>query len=194
MQKSSVYLPESFCVERTFQSLLNQLNVKGQMSGRHIVNQSLYLWDKTSLPGYILTILGDRMEMSHSIEGRVPFLDHRVVEFTRTLPVTQKIHGATEKFVLREALKPMLTTTVYQRQKHPFLAPPSLTNPDSPMHRLLQDTLRGRALDAIPFLRKNAALAVLDSLPSMDDKTKTGWEVPLVTLLSACLLAERLHL
>lgn len=194
LQKSSAYLPESFSVERTFQSLLNDLNVNGQMSGRHIVNQSLYLWDKTSLPGYILTILGDRMEMSHSIEGRVPFLDHHVVEFTRTLPVTQKINGATEKFVLREALKPMLTSTVYQRQKHPFLAPPSLTDPESAMHRLLQDTLRGRAIDAIPFLRKKAALDILDSLPGLDEKARSAWEVPLTTLLSACLLAERLHL
>ena len=40
------------------------------------LNQSLYLWAKTVFPNYILTMLGDRMEMAHSIEGRVPFLDH----------------------------------------------------------------------------------------------------------------------
>ena len=47
------------------------------------MHQSLYLWSKTLLPGYVLTMLGDRMEMAHSVEGRVPFLDHHVVEVVR---------------------------------------------------------------------------------------------------------------
>ena len=50
------------------------------LAGRDPLHQSLYMWAKTVLPGYILTMLGDRMEMAHSIEGRVPFLDHHVVE------------------------------------------------------------------------------------------------------------------
>ena len=55
-----------------------------QLHGRAPVNQALYLWAKTVLPGYILTVLGDRMEMAHSVEGRVPFLDHQVVELIRS--------------------------------------------------------------------------------------------------------------
>jgi asparagine synthase (glutamine-hydrolysing) len=66
------------------------------------VHQSLYLWSKTLLPTYILTVLGDRMELAHSIEGRVPFLDHHLVEVIRSQPLRQKINGMTEKFVLRE--------------------------------------------------------------------------------------------
>ena len=54
------------------------------------MNQALYLWSKTLLPNYILTVLGDRMEMAHSIEGRVPFLDHHVVELVRSLPVRRR--------------------------------------------------------------------------------------------------------
>ena len=176
------------------ESLLNNLDVADQMSGRHVVNQSLYLWNKTTLPGYILTILGDRMEMSHSVEGRVPFLDHHVVEFTRSLPVTQKIHGTTEKFVLREAMRPLLTKTVYERQKHPFLAPPALLNPAEPLHQMMQDTLRGTALDTIPFITKTAVVELLDRIPTLDDGAKTGLEVPLITLLSACVLAQRFRL
>ncbi|MFL6448467.1 MAG: asparagine synthase (glutamine-hydrolyzing) [Bryobacteraceae bacterium] len=193
-QKLRSILPVSFRSSEMHEALLSGLDVAGQMSGRHVVNQSLYLWNKTTLPGYILTILGDRMEMSHSVEGRVPFLDHCVVEFTRTLPVTQKIHGTTEKFVLREAMKPLLTETVYRRQKHPFLAPPALLNPDEPLHQMMQDTLRGPALDKIPFVRRNAVLKLLDCIPTLDDGAKTGLEVPLVGLFSACVLAERFHL
>ena len=54
-------------------------------------------------------MLGDRMEMAHSIEGRVPFLDHHVVEVLRYQPVNQKIRGMTEKFVLREAVRDVIS-------------------------------------------------------------------------------------
>lgn len=50
-------------------------------------------------------MLGDGVEMAHSIEGRLPFLDHKVVELVRSMPVSLKIHGLTEKYVLREAVK-----------------------------------------------------------------------------------------
>jgi len=60
-------------------ALLADLDVRGQLTGIDPVHQSLYLWSKTMLPNYILTVLGDRMEMANSIEGRVPFLDHHVV-------------------------------------------------------------------------------------------------------------------
>jgi len=191
LQKLRPSLPPSFQTDGLHKQLLGHLDVAGQISGRHVVNQSLYLWNKTALPGYILTILGDRMEMSHSVEGRVPFLDHHVVEFTRTLPVTQKICGTTEKFVLREAMRPLLTPTVYQRQKHPFLAPPALFKPDEPLHQMMQDTLRGPVLNTIPFLRKKAVLELLDGIPLLDEGAKTGLEVPLMSLFSACVLAER---
>ena len=57
------------------------------------MNQSLYLWAKTLLPNYILSNLGDRMEMAHSVEGRLPFLDHNVVEEVAKMPVSMKIKG-----------------------------------------------------------------------------------------------------
>ena len=63
-----------------FRVLLSQLDVERQLAGRDPVNQSLYIWAKTMLPNYILSNLGDRMEMAHSVEGRLPFLDHHVVE------------------------------------------------------------------------------------------------------------------
>jgi asparagine synthase (glutamine-hydrolysing) len=59
-----------------YRGLLNGHDVAGQLAGREPVNQSLYLWSKVALPNYILAVLGDRMEMAHSVEGRVPFLDH----------------------------------------------------------------------------------------------------------------------
>ena len=73
----------------SFRALMSDIDAHGQLAGRAPLNQSLYLWAKTALPNYILTMLGDRMEMAHSIEGRVPFLDHHVVEVIRSQPVSQ---------------------------------------------------------------------------------------------------------
>ena len=85
--------------------------------------KSLFVWAKSFLPTYILNLLATE-EMRHSIEGRVPFLNHHVVECLCRVPVPLKIRGMTEKYLLRQAAKPVITDTVYRRQKHPFLSPP----------------------------------------------------------------------
>ena len=125
--------------------LLDNVDVKRRLTGRAPVHQSLYLWSKTVLHEYILVLLGDRMEMAHSIEGRVPFLDHEVAEFLFRTPVNMKIRGLTEKYILREAARDVLTDTVYRRQKHPFLSPPDAAGAPSRMKELIQDTLRSEA-------------------------------------------------
>src|SRR5262249_50534957 len=108
---------------------LDGLDLAGVLSRRDPLNKSSYVWAKSFLPNYILNLLGDRMEMAHSIEGRVPFLDHHVVEYVCRAPVSLKIRGLTEKYLLREAARPVITETVYRRQKHPFLSPPVATAP-----------------------------------------------------------------
>jgi asparagine synthase (glutamine-hydrolysing) len=174
--------------------LLADLDVRGQLAGRDPVNQSLYLWGKTVLPGYILTMLGDRMEMAHSIEGRVPFLDHHVVELLRSQPVNMKIRGMTEKFVLREAVRDVITDTVYKRQKHPFLSPPATLNPDQRFSTYVQDTLRGPLLESSPFFNRKKVVALLDELPSMEVGARVANDQILMHLLSFCVLEEKFGL
>jgi asparagine synthase (glutamine-hydrolysing) len=149
-------------------SLLSSLDVEGRLKGRNAVHSALYLWAKTLLPHYILSNLGDRMEMSHSIEGRVPFMDHHVAEYLQRVPVSLKIRGMTEKFILREAVKDVVTKTVHERQKHPFLSPPATLHPEEPLHALMQDTLRSSATANVPFLDQKKLVAALDALGKPD--------------------------
>ena len=181
-----------FADRDAYRDLLDGLDVPGQLAGRAPVNQSLYLWAKVMLPNYVLTFLGDRMEMAHSIEGRLPFLDHHVVELARDLPLDQKIRGTVEKYVLREAARPVLTATVYARQKHPFLTPPAARSPDGRLFQLIQDTLRGPTLESLPFFDRSRVVALLDQLPKMDDGLRTAFDLPLMVLLSACVIHERI--
>ena len=177
-----------------YRIFLNGLDVSGQLAGREPVNQSLYLWSKAVLPSYVLAVLGDRMEMAHSVEARLPFLDHHVVELARDLPLSQKIRGMTEKYVLREAARPVLTATVYGRHKHPFLTPPSALSPDERLNELLQDTLRGAALESLPFYDREKVVNLLDGLPAMSEEARTVFDPVLMILLSACCLHERFKL
>jgi asparagine synthase (glutamine-hydrolysing) len=185
---------QGFLCREGHQTLLGDLGVHGQLPGRDPLHQSLYLWAKTGLPTYILTMLGDRMEMAHSIEGRVPFLDHKLVEVIRNQPVNQKIRGMTEKYVLREAVQDVITDTVYQRQKHPFLSPPAALEPTSRLSVFVQDTLRGSALSSIPFFDQNRVVNLLDSLETMDDGSRVANDQVLMTVVSACALQERFSL
>jgi asparagine synthase (glutamine-hydrolysing) len=182
---------ERFGRAESYRMLLSEIDVRGRLSGREPLNQSLYLWGKTVLPGYILTMLGDRMEMAHSIEGRVPFLDHHVVEVLSSQPVSQKIRGMTEKYVLREATRNVISDRVYKRQKHPFLSPPATLNPQQRLSTLMQDTLRGPALARVPFFDRGKVIGLLDRLHAMDDSARLTNDQLLMLVMSACVLSER---
>ena len=92
----------------------------------HTLHQAQYLESRFLLPGYILCSQGDRMAMAHGIEGRFPFLDHRLVEFASKLPPEMKLKGLVEKHILREAMKDLLPEQVAKRTKQPYRAPDSL--------------------------------------------------------------------
>jgi asparagine synthase (glutamine-hydrolysing) len=185
---------ERFGKREGYRAFFSDIDVRGQLAGRDPLHQSLYLWAKTGLPTYILTMLGDRMEMAHSIEGRVPFLDHHVVEVIRSQPVTQKIRGMTEKYVLREAVRDVVSDTVYRRQKHPFLSPPATLNPEERLSTFVQDTLRGPVLASIPYFDQSKVIDLLDRLETMDEGSRVANDQVLMLLVSACVLHERFRL
>jgi asparagine synthase (glutamine-hydrolysing) len=183
-----------FATRDTFRVMLECLDVERQIAGRHPVNQALYIWGKTMLPNYILSNLGDRMEMAHSVEGRLPFLDHHVVEQAARMPVSMKIKGTIEKYVLREAARPVLIDAVYTRQKHPFMSPPATIQTSGRLYTFLQDTLRSDALDGPGIYDRARVLPLLDSIPSMDAAARGRTDALLMWMTSLCVLAERLRM
>jgi len=178
----------SYAGHDRFRSFFNDIDVAGQLAGREPLNQSLYLWAKTRLPNYLLVLLGDRMEMGHSVEGRVPFLDHHVVEVMRSQPITQKIRGTTQKYVLRESARDVITETAYRRPKHPFLSPPATLNPQGRLSVLMQDMLRGPVLASMPFFDQKKIVNMLDGLQTTDENSRVANDQVLMMVLSACVL------
>ncbi len=173
---------------------LNHLDLPRQVRGREPLHAALYLWGKSMLPNYVLTILGDRMEMAHSIEGRLPFLDHHLVEKVVALPASFKIRGMSEKYILREAVKPYVTDTLYRREKHPFIAPPATLAPEQRLFQMMQDTLRGSALAALPFFDQARVVDYLDRFPRLSPDEQRTADQMLMEILSLCVLQEQFHL
>jgi asparagine synthase (glutamine-hydrolysing) len=85
--------------------------------------RAAYLEMTTLLPSYLLSSQGDRMAMAHGVEGRFPFLDHRLFEFAAALPARSKLRGLHEKDVLRRWASGFLPDELARRPKQPYRAP-----------------------------------------------------------------------
>lgn len=89
----------------------------------HPFNRAQYLEAKTLLGSYLLCSQGDRMLMANSVEGRFPFLDHRVIEFANRLHPRLKMRALNEKFLLKQAMAAHLPQRIIKRHKQPYRAP-----------------------------------------------------------------------
>jgi asparagine synthase (glutamine-hydrolysing) len=88
------------------------------------VERAQWLEWKTLLPGYLLSTQGDRMSMAHSVEGRCPFLDYRVVEWAARLPNDLKLGpNMDEKWILKQAFPDTLPPSILKKPKQPYRAP-----------------------------------------------------------------------
>jgi asparagine synthase (glutamine-hydrolysing) len=87
------------------------------------LSRSQYLEIKTFLSPYLLSAQGDRVAMAHSVEGRFPFLDIRMVEFCNRLPARLKLRRLTEKYLLRKLGERWLPDDIWRRPKRPYRAP-----------------------------------------------------------------------
>lgn len=146
--------------------ILQTINAYAPPKNWEVVNKSQYLWSKTFFPELILSYLGDRMEMAHSIEGRLPFLDLDLINFLSTLPNVMKINESlVDKFILRESLKGMIPEEIRLRQKHIFAAPSALrriqVDRNSPIKTLMQDAFSSRSFAELGLFSSEKLLTLL---------------------------------
>lgn len=90
-------------------------------------SRAQYVESKLLLGNYLLSSQGDRMGMAHSIEGRYPFLDHRVVEFAAKVPLQLKMRVLNEKYLLKKTMADLLPAEIVSRKKQPYMAPDILS-------------------------------------------------------------------
>lgn len=155
------------------------------------VEKSQYLWSKTFFPELILSYLGDRMEMAHSIEGRLPFLDIELVSFINTLPTHYKINkNLVEKCILRDAMRILLPESICLRTKHIFAAPPIIKKEEShnPIYQLMQDVFTDKSFHNMGIYNAKNITRLLRELPIMKPRERMVNEFALNIALSAYFL------
>ncbi|MFI5071714.1 MAG: asparagine synthase (glutamine-hydrolyzing) [Terriglobales bacterium] len=89
---------------------------------RDLVNRMLYVDTKTWLVDDLL-LKADKMTMANSLELRVPFLDHKILEFAASLPGKYKVHGFTTKYILKRVLSNRVPQEILNRKKVGFPVP-----------------------------------------------------------------------
>ncbi|KAJ6468068.1 putative asparagine synthase [Mycena vitilis] len=220
--KSELFRPELFepgrggleksnvarCIEENIDPRVRQNSVSGNWHSLHV---SLYIIAKTLLGRKILNFAGDRNDMAHSIESRVSFLDHYLVEYINSLPPSLKImpiagdeHGKwtlVEKWILREAVKPFVTEEVYLRKKVAFNPPPmpaaAVPSALNPLQKHLKARINQANVEKLGFIDWEYVGGLLESY--LDAPTfPTGGALDkratvLMTVLSYIVLQERFH-
>ena len=88
----------------------------------NLLNQALLFENQVLLTENLLMKV-DKNTMAHGIEARVPFLDHRIVEFAAKLPQQLKLKGMKDKYILRETVKPLLPAQRHAQKKQRFFVP-----------------------------------------------------------------------
>ncbi|MGH8177356.1 MAG: asparagine synthase (glutamine-hydrolyzing), partial [Steroidobacter sp.] len=86
----------------------------------HPLCRAQYLEMTLFMSCYLLSSQGDRMMMGHSVEGRVPFLDHRLIELAARIPPKFKMRGLNEKYILKQSFADVLPAAVTNRPKQPY--------------------------------------------------------------------------
>jgi asparagine synthase (glutamine-hydrolysing) len=189
--KLKTFFSPAVCAEVGSDSALSELErrLPRQYQAWTPFHQAEYLETRYLLPGYILSSQGDRMAMAHSVEGRYPFLDHRVVQFAAALPPGLKMKVLNAKYLLKVAAKGLVPERIRKRPKQPYRAPdgPSFFGAQADYAEEMLSTERIQR-DGIFDAAKVAALVrkFRRQVP-----TGTGDNMALVGILSTEILIDR---
>lgn len=154
------------------------------------LHRAQYLESTIFLSQYLLSSQGDRMGMAHSVEGRFPFLDHRIIEFAAHLPPDLKLRGLNEKYILKQVAAQWLPPSIGQRRKKPFRAPihRCFFN-DTPLD-YVRELLSPEALHKTGLFKPNAVAQLIRKIEHSPRISETD-DMALVGMLSCQLVHQQ---
>lgn len=146
-----------------------------------------YLEARYLLSGYILSSQGDRMAMAHSVEGRYPFLDYRVVQLAAKLPPKLKMKVLNQKYILKQACSGLVPPSIVKRYKQPYRAPDGKSLVASEQ---LMDMLSSQQIDKHGIFDSQRVSALVAKFRS-NRPTSVKDDMALVGILSTQLLLQQ---
>lgn len=158
-----------------FKDKLNEYNPISEVI--ELLPNDFHKWDYLSkaqyleiiifMSNYLLSSQGDRMSMANSVEIRVPFLDHRLIELMNKVNPEFKINLLNEKFILKEVLRTKLPNAIINRPKNPYRAPikKGLLNAQS---QIIEKYLNENALNESGFFNSQKVYFFLKKMQKND--------------------------
>ena len=140
-----------------------------------LLNRILYTDIKTYL--HELLMKQDQMSMAASIESRVPFLDHKLVEFVAKLPVDLKLRGWTTKYILRKSMEGILPREILHRKKIGFPVPISQWFQKGTFPDLHEYLLGARTLARGLFKRRYVEHLLNSHIAGQQDHSERLWSL-----------------
>jgi len=150
-----------------------------------------YLEVRTFLSPYLLASQGDRMLMANSVEGRFPFLDHRVAEFAAGLPDSLKLRGLTEKLILRRIARDRVPPQVWTRTKFPYRAPIAEALIGERAPSWARETLCREAVDEVGVFDGDKVERLVAKLDAASTSPSEADDMALAAVATTQLLATR---
>jgi len=179
-------LRQLFNDDQTYSKALNY--IEPDVEKWHPLNQAQYLETNLFMGGYLLSSQGDRMMMGNSVEGRFPFLDHRIIEFSSRIPPEYKIRGLNEKYILKESFKHILPPSITQRPKQPYRAPIAETFLSHDAPELIREVLTEDRLSQYGYFNPKSVGQLTRKMKAAGANTGAKDDMALASVVSLQLL------
>lgn len=138
---------------------LRYSEIMRELNARDPLDVGLYSDLYIYLPDDLLT-LSDRVSMAHSLEVRVPFLDHHLVELASRIPARLKVYGLRKKVLFRRAIEPWIPAGHLKRRKQGFSVPLAAWL-KGPLRPMIQDLAESKQLRESPWLNHATVMRLI---------------------------------
>jgi asparagine synthase (glutamine-hydrolysing) len=170
-----------------YRALFQEVDPMSSIKGREPAKQLIYLWMQSVFPGYVLA--ADRADMAHGLEVRLPFLDHVLFDYVKTIPLRILAANGERKHVLREVARAVIPSEVRNRVKKPLMAPSFASRDCDPLNHVVRDIIGSDAMKSVPFIDYIALQKLLDR--KVDGRSTID---PLLLMAaSLCIIQNRYH-
>lgn len=149
-----------------------------------------YIEMKLFLSNYLLSSQGDRMAMANSLEIRVPYLDHRIIEFMGQVSSKWKIKGLNEKYILKRTFKQILPDEIVNRPKHPYRAPIRQSILNNDMSEYFREMLSENTLKSFGLFDVNKVQKLIDKFQAVRNLGESE-NMALIGILSSQIINDR---
>jgi len=143
------------------------------VSNASSLDKMLYVDSKVWLPDDLL-LKADKMTMANALELRVPFLDHKLVEFAAQLPQEMKLHRGTGKMLLRRIMKNVLPASILNRSKKGFPVP-TMSWLRGPLKEFTRETLLAQSSACHNYFDPQVLREIVDQHEAGADRQQEIW-------------------